>query len=221
MLCIICVKIYLGSSVFSFHQGMVRTMKISFYKRKIWDQCRFSYSTETLGLVLKTMWSFNSNKKALSSVESCVLGDKIIGHEEVIRPLVVVLLSSEPHAVSEKVKLCSRPTVTQKKNERLLSIKEAINFTGNRISSLKGFQFYFVLYWWSCILQVIYFLYRFPRFVSPKINHMFITRLICIQWKFTTADQLASPLKFCSAKLFFFSITEVITCSKVINAFKQ
>ena len=68
------------------------------------------------------MWSFNSNKKALSSVESCVLGDKIIGHEEVIRPLVVVLLSSEPHAVSEKVKLCSRPAVTQKKNKRPLSI---------------------------------------------------------------------------------------------------
>ena len=28
------VKIYLGSSVFSFYQGMVRTMKISFYKLK-------------------------------------------------------------------------------------------------------------------------------------------------------------------------------------------
>ena len=29
------VKIYLGSSLFSFYQGMVRSMKISFYKRKI------------------------------------------------------------------------------------------------------------------------------------------------------------------------------------------
>ena len=28
------VKIYLGSSLFSFYQGMVRTMKMSFYKRK-------------------------------------------------------------------------------------------------------------------------------------------------------------------------------------------
>ena len=68
------------------------------------------------------MWSFNSNKNVLSGVESHLLGDKIIRHEEVIRPLAVVLLSSEPHAVSEKVKLCSRPTVTQKKNKRLLSI---------------------------------------------------------------------------------------------------
>ena len=68
------------------------------------------------------MWSFNSNKNALSSVESGLLGDKIIGNEEVIRPQAVILLSSEPHAPSEKVKLCSRPTVTQKKNKRLLSI---------------------------------------------------------------------------------------------------
>ena len=28
-------KIYLGSSLFFFYQGMVRTMKMSFYKRKI------------------------------------------------------------------------------------------------------------------------------------------------------------------------------------------
>ena len=40
------VKIYLnGSSLFSFYQGMLRTMKISFNKRKIyWDLCHFAYS---------------------------------------------------------------------------------------------------------------------------------------------------------------------------------
>ena len=43
------VKIYLnGSSLFSFYQGMLRTMKMSFYKRKIsWDLCQFAYSTES------------------------------------------------------------------------------------------------------------------------------------------------------------------------------
>ena len=33
---------------------------------------------------------------------------------------------------------------------------------------------------------------------SLKINRMLITRLLCIQWKFTTPDQLASPSEFCS-----------------------
>ena len=83
-------------------------MKISFTKEKYNEcQCHFSYSTETLGLVLKTMWSFNSSKNALSSVESRLLGDKIIGNEEAIRPQVVILLSSELPAESQKVKLCS------------------------------------------------------------------------------------------------------------------
>ena len=31
-----------------------------------------------------------------------------------------------------------------------------------------------------------------------KINHMFVTRLICTHWKFTIPDQLVSPSKFCS-----------------------
>ena len=42
------VKIYLGSSLFSFYQGMVRTMKMSFYRRKLyWDQCHSAYSAES------------------------------------------------------------------------------------------------------------------------------------------------------------------------------
>ena len=57
---------------------------------------------------------------------------------------------------------------------------------------------------------------------SPKVNRTLITGLICIQWKFTTPDQLASPSKFCSfLRFFFFSTTEVITCSKVINDLKR
>ena len=56
------------------------------------------------------------NKNALSSVESCLLGGKI-RNKEAIRLPAVVLLSFEPRAASEKVKLGSRPTVTQKKNK--------------------------------------------------------------------------------------------------------
>ena len=68
-----------------------------------------------------------------------MLGDKI-RNEEAIRPRAVVLLSLKPGAASEKVKLCSRPTVTQGKNKRLLAVKETINSTRNWISSLKSFS---------------------------------------------------------------------------------
>ena len=54
------------------------------------------------------------NKNALSSVESHLLEDNI-RNEEAIRPGAVVLLSSEPRAASEKVKLCSQYSVTKKK----------------------------------------------------------------------------------------------------------
>ena len=57
-----------------------------------------------------------TNKDALSSVESRLLGYKIRS-EEAIRPRAVVLLSSESRAASEKVKSCFRPTVTQKKKK--------------------------------------------------------------------------------------------------------
>ena len=60
-------------------------------------------------------------QNAVSSVKSRLLGDRI-RNEEAIRPRAVVLLSSEPGAASEKVKLCSRPTVTQEKNKRLLAV---------------------------------------------------------------------------------------------------
>ena len=43
---------------------------------------------------------------------------------------------------------------------------------------------------------------------------MLITRLICIQWNFTTPDQLASPSKFCLLRFFPFSTTKVITFRK-------
>ena len=44
------VKINLGSSLFSFYQGMVRTIKMSFLQKKniIWDQCHFASSAESL-----------------------------------------------------------------------------------------------------------------------------------------------------------------------------
>ena len=43
------VKINLGSSLFSFYQGMVRTIKMSFLQKKniIWDQCHFASSAES------------------------------------------------------------------------------------------------------------------------------------------------------------------------------
>ena len=51
------VKIYLsGSSLFYFYQGMLRTKKMSFYKRKIsWDLCHFAYSTESFSRVCKEL----------------------------------------------------------------------------------------------------------------------------------------------------------------------
>ena len=46
-----------------------------------------------------------------------------------------------------------------------------------------------------------------PHFNHHQKNCLLIARLICIQWKFTTPDQLASPLKFrwsFAHKRFFF-----------------
>ena len=45
---------------------------------------------------------------------------------------------------------------------------------------------------------------------KPHAHH----KIICIQWKFTTPDQLASPSKFCLLRFFFFSTTKVITFRK-------
>ena len=59
------------------------------------------------------------NKNVLSS-ESCLLGEKK-RNEEAIRPQAVILLSSEPCAASKKVKLCSQPTVKERKI-RLLTV---------------------------------------------------------------------------------------------------
>ena len=56
---------------------------------------------------------------------------------------------------------------------------------------------------------------------SLKINCTVITSLICIQRKFTTPDQWASPSRFCLLRFSFFSTTELFTCSKVINTFKR
>ena len=53
---------------------------------------------------------------------------------------------------------------------------------------------------------------------SPKIDRILNTRLICIQWKFTTPDRR----KFANYdSYFFFDHSVAFTCSKVINAFKQ
>ena len=126
----------------------------------------------------------------------------------------------QSHAGEQKSKIkfatyCDLP-------EAASSLGQVINSTKNKISSLKVFQR-------SSFVQEIYSLYRFRRFVSelirtlvnkrksrkrgehsasfpssPKINRMLYTKLLCIQWKFTTPDQLASPSKFCSLRLFFF-----------------
>ena len=65
--------------------------------------------------------------------------------------------------------------------------------------------------WWIwCVTSII-----------ADINRKLITRLICIQWKFTTPDRIAFLSNFCSCKgSFFFSTIEVFTCYKVINTFK-
>ena len=63
-----------------------------------------------MGLGAGLVQKMRLNKNALSSVESRLLGDKI-RNEEAIRPQAVVLVSSEPRGASEKVELCSPPTV--------------------------------------------------------------------------------------------------------------
>ena len=67
-----------------------------------------------MGLGARLVQKMRLNKNALSSVESRLLGDKI-RNEEAIRPRAVVLLFSEPRGASEKVELCSPPTVTTPK----------------------------------------------------------------------------------------------------------
>ena len=58
------VKIYVGSSLFFFYHRMVRTLKMSFYKRKLLFEISGTLPTprKASGSVLQTMWSFNSNK---------------------------------------------------------------------------------------------------------------------------------------------------------------
>ena len=67
-----------------------------------------------MGLLAGLAQKMRLNKNALSSVESRLLGDTI-RNEEAIRPRAVVLLSSEPRGASEKVELCSLPTMTTPK----------------------------------------------------------------------------------------------------------
>ena len=60
----------------------------------------------------KTLFSYwTMNKNALKRIKSCLLRDKI-RNKKAVRLPAVVLLSSEPRVVSDKVKLCSWPTVT-------------------------------------------------------------------------------------------------------------
>ena len=63
------VKIYFGSSLFSFYQGkVIRTIKTSFYQRKCTEiSATLPTPQKASGSVLKTMWSFNSNKHILIS----------------------------------------------------------------------------------------------------------------------------------------------------------
>ena len=71
---------------------------------------------------LQGAWlSLMTNKNALKSSESCLFGDKI-RNEEMIRPRAVILVSSELCTGSEKVKSCSSPIVTQRKNKRLFTV---------------------------------------------------------------------------------------------------
>ena len=64
------VKIYFnGSSLFSFYQGMLRTIKWVFTKDKYPEICATLPTPQkaSAGSVLKTMWSFNSNKHIIFS----------------------------------------------------------------------------------------------------------------------------------------------------------
>jgi len=62
--------------------------------------------------------------------------------------------------------------------------------------------------WWTSLWtwRVISIIIENKRHAHHKTH--------CIQWKFTSPDQLASPSKFCSLKYSF-------TCSKVISPFKR
>ena len=63
-------KIYLnGSSLFSFYQGMLRTMKMSFLAKEKYTEVCATLPTpqKASGSLLKTMWSFNSNEHIIIS----------------------------------------------------------------------------------------------------------------------------------------------------------
>ena len=118
--------------------------------------------------------------------------------------------------------------MTRRKNKRQLAVYgRRLILQKTRFPPVKFFNS--LLRRRSSLIQDIYSLYRFRRFVSefvrtflnkrksrkrgehsasfpspPKINRMLYRRLLSIQWKFTTPDQLASPGKFCSLRLFFF-----------------
>ena len=118
--------------------------------------------------VFRSLCYARGNKNALNSSESRLLGDKIEMRRRLERERSSFFPQIEPRAASEKVKLYSRPNVTQNRNKRLLAVWRAINSTRNRISSLN--VFHFLLYRRSSIFQDIYFLYLLRRFVSELIR---------------------------------------------------
>ena len=122
---------------------------------------------------------------------------------------------------------CFTPMVSEKKNT-LKRMKSSL--LGYYSSRYLLFILYLTICFWICCIKSWASIWekwhhcqraktwRIISITAKNIRRMLITRLICIQWKFTTLDQLASPWKFGSLR--FFSTTEAFTCSKVINAFK-
>ena len=116
---------------------------------------------------------------------------------------------------------CFTPMVSENKNT-LKRMKSSL--LGYYSSRYLLFILYLTVCFWICCIKSRASIWekwhhcqraktwRIISITAKKIRRMLITRLICIQWKFTTLDQLASPRKFGSLR--FFSTTEAFTCSK-------
>ena len=123
---------------------------------------------------------------------------------------------------------CFTPMVSE--NKSTLNKRMKSSLLGYYSSRYLLFILYLTICFWICCIKSWASIWekwhhcqraktwRIISITAKNIRRMLITRLICIQWKFTTLDQLASPWKFGSLR--FFSTTEAFTCSKVINAFK-
>ena len=128
-------------------------------------------------------------------------------------------------------------TVTQKKSKRLLAVSEAINYTRNMISSLKViFNSYFIdgqVFFRIFTFYVVFedlslnWLERVCKKTKIKETWWAWRAILIIAenkphaYHKTHLHTMSLTIEVCSLRFLFFWTTEVITCSKVINAFKR